>query len=291
MHHHLVAPRPRALAAAALAALVVSACAEPVTGPQTTGPSRNIIVQPPEKSTVCKVGPSGNYTFTASRVSDGINLDNLEGRLLVSNPFNVAAGECIDFYEGGPVGDGLWISEVALPAGTNLVKIVVQRKGGDCAVKAYYCPMEFTGTNQVFVEVFEGQGVNITFYNEGPPPPPPTGVDGCTPGFWKNSPGSWVGYSTTHDFDFVFGVDIFSPNRTLMTALGAGGGGLNALGRHATAALLNAAHDEVDFGLSTSQVIAMVQAAVAPGGDVEGTKNIFAALNERGCPLSNDNSF
>jgi hypothetical protein len=115
---------------------------------------------------------------------------------------------------------------------------------------------------------------------------PPTGGEGCTPGYWKNHTSAWPApYTPGMDFDTVFGVNVFTPNRTLLGALRLGGGGLNALARHATAALLNAASSEVDYALTVAQVIALVQAAVAPGGDIEGTKNILAAFNEDGCPL------
>jgi hypothetical protein len=111
------------------------------------------------------------------------------------------------------------------------------------------------------------------------------GGEGCTPGYWKNHTSSWQGFTTGQDFDAVFGVDIFSPNRTLLVALQTGGGGADALGRHAVAALLSASHSGVDYGLTAAQVIAVVQAADA-SNDFEGAKNILAALNESDCPLN-----
>jgi hypothetical protein len=121
-----------------------------------------------------------------------------------------------------------------------------------------------------------------------PPPPPPKGGEGCTPGFWKQAQhlDSWVGYSTGASFNTTFGVTT-SPDTTLLQSLGANGGGVNALKRHATAALLNsAATGSVSFDMTSAQVIAAVQAALADGGDIEGTKNILAGFNEQGCPLS-----
>ena len=139
-------------------------------------------------------------------------------------------------------------------------------------------------------------GVSVWFKNAygqvppPPPPPPPAGGDGCTPGFWKNSPGSWVGYSTGQTFASVFGTNAMGTSLTLMQALNLGGGGKNALARHATAALLGAAHPSVDYDASVADVIADTRAAMN-GGDVNGTKNMFEAFNELGCPLANDNSF
>ena len=117
------------------------------------------------------------------------------------------------------------------------------------------------------------------------PAPIPGGDEGCTPGFWKNHISLWpAGFIPSDDFDAVFGVDAFDPDLTLLGALQNGGGGVNALGRHATAALLNAASPGVDYGLTEAEVIAMVQAALAPGGDIEGTKDTLQGFNEMGCP-------
>jgi hypothetical protein len=122
----------------------------------------------------------------------------------------------------------------------------------------------------------------------------PTGGDGegCTPGYWRNHADRWVGVAPTADFDSIFGVDLFSPDVTLGWAIWASGGGNNAFARHATAALLNA-HAKalgsngqfVDYAYTVAEVIEMVQDAVADG-TIEATKDLFAAANEAGCPLS-----
>ena len=115
----------------------------------------------------------------------------------------------------------------------------------------------------------------------------PDGGEGCTPGFWKQDQhfDSWVGYARSASFETVFGVTV-PGSPTLLDALNAGGGGVNALMRHAVAALLNASNPDVDSDFTVAEVIALVQAALAPGGDIEGTKNLLAAANEQGCPLS-----
>jgi hypothetical protein len=118
----------------------------------------------------------------------------------------------------------------------------------------------------------------------------PTGKEGCTPGFWKKPPEVWIptGYSPTATFASVFGVELPGyTGITLVDALNNGGGGFAALGRHAVAALLNAAHPGVDYPLSVSAVIAAVQGAVASPGTVESVKNTLAGLNETSCPLPN----
>jgi hypothetical protein len=118
------------------------------------------------------------------------------------------------------------------------------------------------------------------------PPPPPTGDQGCTPGYWKQAHhfDSWVGFAPTQKYETVFGVDV-PGNPSLLDALKANGGGINALERHSVAALLNASNSSVGYPLTVSQVIAKVQAAIA-GGTIEQTKNEFEAFNELGCPLN-----
>ena len=51
------------------------------------------------------------------------------------------------------------------------------------------------------------------------------------------------------------------------------------------AALLNAASPNVDYPLTTAQVISKFNAAYA-SGSYEATKNEFAGLNERNCYLN-----
>ncbi len=132
------------------------------------------------------------------------------------------------------------------------------------------------------VDGFTGAGVTAFFTNTEEVPP---GDQGCTPGYWKQVHhfGNWTGYATGDSYNAVFGVTS-SFGGTLLQALNRGGGGEIALGRHAVAALLNAANAGVNAVYSEAQVIAMVQAAYA-SGNFEGTKNLLAAANELGCPL------
>jgi hypothetical protein len=85
-------------------------------------------------------------------------------------------------------------------------------------------------------------------------------------------------------FEAVFGVNV-PGNPTLLDALNAGGGGINALMRHAVAALLNASNSDVDSDFTVAQVIALVQEAIE-ASDIERIKDILAAANEQGCPLN-----
>jgi hypothetical protein len=135
----------------------------------------------------------------------------------------------------------------------------------------------------------------ITDEAEACVPRPEKGGEGCTPGFWKQPQhlDSWVGFQPGQFFDTVFGVDVTLrsggrdtiANATLLEALEATGGGVNALARHAVAALLNASNPDVDFEFTTAEVIAIVRAAVASGEFEEAIARL-AAANEQGCPLS-----
>jgi len=89
--------------------------------------------------------------------------------------------------------------------------------------------------------------------------------EGCTPGFWKNHPEAWVGYAPTDSFEAVVGRDVFDGDPTLMDVLGTGGGGLEALGRAVVAALLSAAHPDVDYRFSEAQIISLFQQAFDSG--------------------------
>jgi len=114
------------------------------------------------------------------------------------------------------------------------------------------------------------------------------GVEGCTPGYWKQPQhfDSWTAPITPDTaFSDVF-EDAF-PGMTLVEVLAQGGGGLNALGRHIVAALLNSVSADVSYGASTSQVIDSFD-GVYPGSksDYTGVKDGFADLNEIGCPLN-----
>ena len=113
------------------------------------------------------------------------------------------------------------------------------------------------------------------------------GYEGCTPGFWKNHPNAWADTWLSPDasLEATFGVDLPGPDMTLLQALNQGGGGFTALGRHAVAGLLNARTAKVDYPYRSSDIIAMVQGAVA-SGDPTQAHEAFASSNELGCPTN-----
>lgn len=115
------------------------------------------------------------------------------------------------------------------------------------------------------------------------------GGQGCTPGYWRQDQhfDSWTPpYDPTDSFASA-GFENAFPGMTLEDVVQLGGGGLDALGRHTVAALLNAASPGVSYDLSVSDVINMFN-SVFPGtdDDYEALKDIFADFNEQGCPLN-----
>jgi len=124
-----------------------------------------------------------------------------------------------------------------------------------------------------------------------PTPPPPTGGEGCTPGFWKNNAEKrdadrWVGYSPSN----LYNADVFSVGPTdvnLLQALDMNGGGANALLRHSTAALLNAANPDVSYAYTEDEIKSWVQEAFN-SGEFEGLKDKLDEANNAGCPLPNN---
>ena len=76
-------------------------------------------------------------------------------------------------------------------------------------------------------------------------------------------------------------------DQTLHEALENGGGGVDALLRHAVAGLLNAASPAVDYDFTEQEIIDAVNAAVA-GGDatvIEDLKNDLDAANNLGSDI------
>ena len=148
--------------------------------------------------------------------------------------------------------------------------------------------------------------------------------EGCTPGYWKvcQHLSNWVLYSPTDTFNSVFGVtnyvDCKGTPYTLLDVMYLKGGsyscGLNGnqdanpagpppgcnagaafgnlggdpnsenLGFHAVAALLNAAHPNINYGYTPLEIITLFQNSVF-NGQGAALKDSLDMLNNRGCPL------
>jgi hypothetical protein len=123
------------------------------------------------------------------------------------------------------------------------------------------------------------------------------GDEGCTPGFWKNHTCAWTGYNPGQILEDVFdvpdayGLDYYN----LLEALDFGGGpgaagAAKKLLSHAVAALLNAAHPDVDYPLSESEIIDQVNDALASGNatTIENLKDTLDAYNNQGSEVCDD---
>ena len=121
----------------------------------------------------------------------------------------------------------------------------------------------------------------------------PEGGEGCTPGFWKNNADKKGATQWTDPYDptdLVSSVFSDAPtgigSKTLLAGLQQGGGDLDALTRHAIAAVLSAAHPDVDYPLTVAEIVDMVNDAYNGLTDVEDLKDLLAGFNEAGCSIS-----
>ena len=121
----------------------------------------------------------------------------------------------------------------------------------------------------------------------------PSRAEGCTPGFWKNHLAAWIGYSSGATLESVFDVpdSLGLDDSSLHAALAfRGGNGLSGaaqiLLRAAVAALLNASDPDIEYQLTTAQVISQVNQALASND--RSTMLVLATqldtFNNAGCP-------
>lgn len=125
----------------------------------------------------------------------------------------------------------------------------------------------------------------------------PPGEEGCTPGYWKNHPDAWTatGYSMTQTVEDVFDVPAlfnYLGSKTLLQALKFKGGpykvgAARILLRHATAAVLNASHPDVEYPLDTVSIINQVNSALTGSrSNMLSLKRQLDTYNNLGCPLN-----
>lgn len=274
-----------AISGLAVSALIVAAACSQTRNPSPTAPAAgsaesSFALGPTGSTTpavgqvrICKAGnTSGTFAVSKTAVSGGV-------ATILAAP-TIANGSCYvvaeDFDTVIGVGSNITVTEN--PA-TNLTGITAQRIDNGNITS-----FTFTNGSQLFLNNFHGY--TLTFTNTLPVV---TGDEGCTPGYWKQPQhaDSWQVYSPGADFDATFGVNFFNPNLTLLAALENGGGGVDALGRHAVAALLNAVSTNVNYKYTVAQVIAIVRGTGAYAGlSVEERKDLLAAANEATCPIN-----
>ena len=124
------------------------------------------------------------------------------------------------------------------------------------------------------------------------------GGEGCPVSFWKNGgqPDAWEGTGIGPDarlenYIAALPAQLSRPEQNMDPAglsfeqsLRLRGSGVNRLLREAAASYLNAASSEVNFDLTTEEVVALVRAAV-DGGDVQNSTKTLAGFNHQACPF------
>lgn len=230
-----------------------------------------------EEFELCKYGTTTTFDYSVVEYSDGTT---------TSGQVTLDDGDCIVIAQFGGAGANVTVTEIE-PTGWDLDRVdvtVVNPGTSSTSTVAGPTVSEDIGGSNASTGL---QGVLAEYYNI-PEPPPPGGGEGCTPGFWKNwtglgpQPNVWP--AGTNPSTTLFS-DIFDnafPGLTLLDALKQGGGGLNALGRHAAAAYLNALSLNVDYDLTATEVVNMFNAAY-PGstGEYNALKGIFEGFNKQ----------
>lgn len=267
----------------AAAALVAVAACDPSqnAGPTSAMPGAGNVVasQPgngkpdPEEFEICKYGSSATFDFS---------VEDLNTNTTTTGQVTLADGECTVIALVGGLGADVTVTE-QVPTGFTLdrVDITTITQGvisGPTSVSGPTVTGHIQGSKGGAL-----QGVLAEFFNSRT-----GGGEGCTPGYWKQPQhfDSWPSpYTPSTQFSAVF--ENAFPGMTLLQVLAQGGGGLNALGRHTVAALLNAGSGGVNYNLSTSDVINAFN-AVFPGTKTQYNqqKDIFEGFNEQGCPLN-----
>jgi hypothetical protein len=135
------------------------------------------------------------------------------------------------------------------------------------------------GTGDIVVVILYGDGFGPSGYQDTMIEVGFRGMEGCTPGYWKNHHDAWP--VADAPFDSIFGV---GPDMMLSEALELKGGGEKAFLRHAAAAYLNAVNPEVNYFYTLADVHTMVNAAYV-SGEFEIYKDMFDVANNLGCPL------
>jgi hypothetical protein len=124
---------------------------------------------------------------------------------------------------------------------------------------------------------------------------PCTGDEGLSPGYWKNHLSSWYTYDDETEIGDVFTIPSSLSeldDDTFLAALNYRGGNkvigaARILLRSAVAALLNAAHPDIDYPLSTSAIISDVNDALASlnRATILDLKDVLDGYNNLGAEL------
>lgn len=285
-----------------------------VTQNFTGGGSGNFAVQ---FDTEGEVSASVTYFYYKEATISGLKFEDLNGQNgqeagenglggvtinLVGTAEDIDDGSGTILLAGGAVslstvtaGDGTY-SFAGLRPGTYTITEVVPTDYTQTFGFSYTITIDVNG------QATSGSLTGNDFGNQ--PDQPTPGGEGLTPGFWKSNAtfkskqgqykgltgAAWIaaGYSPNQQISSVFSSIAGSlGNKTLLEGLQLGGGGKNALIRHAIAAVLNAAHPEVDYPLTVDQIKTAVNNVIASNdlSAIEDLKDELDAFNNFGANL------
>jgi hypothetical protein len=197
----------------------------------------------------------------------------------------------------------LAFSQTAVIGPNSQLTLTVQVPECSSQVDLFYGDLiySFTAENTLYLE-----RIIVVRHIDTYPCDPGGADEGCTPGYWKNHDGFWSVKATAYidiffgDLGFVGGGDaaLYASVQgaiggiSLDDALSVRGNRMKyeALLRASAAALLSAAHPEVDYPLSPSDVVSRVRTAwtawlAGDFGTVESIKNELDGFNNLGCDL------
>lgn len=226
-------------------------------------------VPEPELVEVCKVyaggtGPAVQFNYTVDDFADG-TID-------FTGSVSVQPGACLDIAIGGTLTHEheVVVTEVVPPGFASFFTTQEYHQGAITSLPEAAGP---SATGYMHGD----RGYTFVFMNRG--------AYGCSHGYWKapQHEDAWpAGYGPTTLFDDVF--ENAFPGLTLDDVLALQGGGLNALGREAVAAFLNASSGF--FWYSAAEVQQMFN-DVFPGtkDEYNAVKALFEYRNVAGCPL------
>lgn len=294
-------------AALALVGVAFAACSDGATdslaGPEAATTTFNL--EAPIPVTVCKVWTdaqaAGDYEFTWALTDGGGSPAGDGGFTLTAgdgvNGANAIAGCADENASALPINvpNGYTLAVTELGAGVTtfldpaLPASVTPFEAG-CLLNESEATIISTGTASLTNDAgcTNSEGYLLAFKNIDRDDPP-EGGEGCTPGYWRQPHhyGNWTApYTPDTEFHSVFDGAEFGDD-TLGEAIAYNGGGLNALARHAVAALLNAAHPDIDYGYATpADVIAAYNAArTGDRATLNAQKDEFDEFNNAGCEL------
>jgi uncharacterized repeat protein (TIGR01451 family) len=258
--------------------------------------------------TVLPTGPTAKIVVTATSANLSLTKSDSPDPVVVGDELTYT----ITVQNGGPdSAEGVTVSDT-LPAGVTFVSATPSQGtcSGTSTVTCTLGTLASPGSATVTIKVTptaEGTLSNTatvssttadpdsannsdteeTVVNAAPPV-----RQGCSHGYWKTHLSAWVGYSPGQTLGSVFSGTGSLGSKTFQEGLNfKGGSSLDGakqnLLRQAVAALLNAAHPDVGYPLTTSQVVSAVNSALASNqrSTIVALASELDALNNIGCPL------